>query len=427
MANEPNLHIIDNSNKNTPIWLNIFWLGFLIYIIGTSISLTDTISWSLCNKIQLIGLLMFLPTGIILIRSRSNNVYLSIVFLLFFIWSLITLVRGFDSDYEAIKYLLFNPFIGLLVYLIPIILLFPSTPLFLKKTFNIIILFGVSYVLLDIVFIRILLAPYKGFEVSQIVVETFSNHLSLPCGFFLMTYIYHSKKLNLFALFILFLTFLFAAIRARRGLMFMSFSMITVSYIFYQYVNKKRLMNIILSFFIISIVSFAAVKIYQKNRNDTFGYITQRIADDSRSYVETYFYNDMTHKELAVGKGYNGKYYCPTWDETTGIPSSYRNVIETGYSQMILNGGIISIVLFLLIAIPAIYKGLFSSINILSKVAAIWILLFLIFSYPTYPNGYSLFYILVWISIGICYSDELRSISDDKLKEYFSNNKAINT
>jgi hypothetical protein len=45
--------------------------------------------------------------------------------------------------------------------------------------------------------------------------------------------------------------------------------------------------------------------------------------------------------------------------------------------------------------------------------------------YPATPFGFSLNYILVWISIGICYSSKLRGMSDDTIKEIFSGKKKI--
>jgi len=427
MVNVTKLPASDITGKNTPIWLNIFWVGFLFYIGSYVISITGQVSHVVCNLFQILGLLMFVPTASILSQSKISNMYLRVVFFLFCCWSIGVIFRGIKLDYDYIKYFLFNPSAGFLVYLIPFILLIPINTLFLKKTFDTLMIFSIFYIIYDIMFLNVLLAPYKGYANSMIVIESFSNHLSLPSGFLLLTYIYHSKKRNFFALFIIFLTFLLATIRARRGLMFMSFTMMIVTYLLYQYANKTKIINIILSLFLISTISFIAVNIYVKNRNDTFGYITQKIAADTRSGVETYFYKGMTTKDWIIGKGINGKYYCPMWDEITGIPSIYRDVIETGYLQVILNGGIVSLGLFSLIAIPAILKGFFSSRNILSKAAALWIFLFLIFSYPGTPTSFSLFYILVWISIGICYSNEYRSMSDDSIKELLSDNKPIKT
>jgi hypothetical protein len=100
--------------------------------------------------------------------------------------------------------------------------------------------------------------------------------------------------------------------------------------------------------------------------------------------------------------------------------SIYRRGIETDYLTIILKGGIISLGLMLLIVIPAIIKGLFQSKNLISKAAAIWIFFYLIDLYPSPVTAFSLNYLLVWISVGICYSKEMRGLSDIKIKEIFS-------
>ena len=165
------------------------------------------------------------------------------------------------------------------------------------------------------------------------------------------------------------------------------------------------------------IFSFGAVFVYSKNRNDTFELITERIGQDTRSQVEEYFFRDMNTKDWIIGKGINGQYFCPGVNEGAGRISIYRTVIETGYLQVILNGGLIHLVLLLLIGIPAIFKGLFSSKNLLSKAAGIWVFLFLLYMYPGTLTIFSLHYILVWISIGICYSDTIREMSDSSIKK----------
>jgi hypothetical protein len=118
-----------------------------------------------------------------------------------------------------------------------------------------------------------------------------------------------------------------------------------------------------------------------------------------------------------IGKGIKGQYYCPNVDEDA--VTNYRSVIETGYLQIILKGGLISLALFVLITVPAIFKGIFYSKNILSKAAGIWILLSLLSLYPATVNTFSLRYLLVWISIGICYSNKIRNIPDKVLEKYF--------
>jgi len=77
------------------------------------------------------------------------------------------------------------------------------------------------------------------------------------------------------------------------------------------------------------------------------------------------------------------------------------------------------LLLFIMISVPALIKGLFHSNNLLIKAAGIWILLFYLYAYPGTPTIFSLNYILVWISIGACYSQELRYLTDDEIFKWF--------
>jgi len=215
------------------------------------------------------------------------------------------------------------------------------------------------------------------------------------------------------------LTFLLAAIRARRGMIFLSFNVLFFSFLLYQFVNKAKVVQIVLLGFVIIILAYGAIKIYENNRKDTFSLITERIEDDTRSEVTTYFYRDFKIKDWIIGRGINGQYFCPGVEDGEGRISVYRSVIETGFLQIILNGGIVSLLLFIMISVPALIKGLFHSNNLLIKAAGIWILLFYLYAYPGTPTIFSLNYILVWISIGACYSQELRYLTDDEIFKWF--------
>lgn len=340
-------------------------------------------------------------------------------------WIIVVLLRGIKFDYDTIKQLLFDPDGGIFLYLIPLFLLIPLTPSFLKKVFFVILVLGVIYVIYDIVFIKNLI--YAGDNMrSQAIIERFTQFLSLPCGYLIITSIYHRKKISLFALFVMALTFLLAVIRARRGLMFMSLSMMIVAMVFYQINNKAKVVNIVLSFFFVLIVAFGSIKLYENNSKTTFSLITERIGQQTRKEVEHYFYRDLTTKDWIIGKGFNGKYFCPGVNEGPGRISIYRTVIETGYLQIILNGGLISLIIMLLIVIPSIIKGIFYSKNTLAKAAGCWIFLFLLYMYPGSMTVFSLYYILVWISVGICYSKTLLNLTDEEIaKELLSRDKIV--
>lgn len=419
MDNNPISLPVDKPNPRLLMAINAFWLGFILYTTAYTIASTDTVNWVLCNLIQLIGLSLVIPSAVYLIHFQMENNYLRILFYTYCIWFTGVVLRGINFDYQSIKGMLFDTSFCIFIYFVPFLILFPRTVLFYKKTFDAVLVLAVFYVLYDIMFIRYLLHSSGDNTTSMGIVEHFSQNLSLSCGFLLLTFVYRPKKYNLFALFIVVLTFFFAVIRARRGLIFMSFSMLFFSYYIFQFANKTKVLNIVFSMFVIILVAFAAVKVYEANKKDRFRLITERIGQQTRNEVEQYFYSDLNNKEWIIGKGMNGKYFCPGVNEGVGKISVYRIVIETGYLQVILNSGLFGLAILLLIAIPAIFMGLFSSQNILSKAAAIWIFLFLLYMYPGTITKFSMHYILVWMSIGICYSKDIRDMSEIHLREKF--------
>jgi hypothetical protein len=182
------------------------------------------------------------------------------------------------------------------------------------------------------------------------------------------------------------------------------------SYLLYVIYSKNKVFIFYFSIVIITVVSLYAVNIYNIKTNRVFSFVAERADEDTRTGVELYFYEDMKPMDWIIGRGINGKYYCPNVDEDE--VSNYRSVIETGYLQIILKGGVVSLGLLLLITVPAIFKGIFYSSNILSKAAGIWILLALLSLYPATVDTFSMRYILMWISVGICYSKEIRNIPD---------------
>ena len=247
-------------------------------------------------------------------------------------------------------------------------------------------------------------------------VET-SFDLGISCGFILLTYKYHSTKRKLLAIATIVLILFFAIVRARRGLIVMTSGVILMSYLQYLFYSKKKILIFYSTILLITLGSLYAASIYDIKANRIFSFIAERGDEDTRTGVELYFYADMKPLDWTIGRGVDGKYYCPNIEEDA--LANYRSVIETGYLQIILKGGLISLILLLLITIPAIVKGIFYSNNMLSKAAGIWIFLALTSLYPATVDTFSMRYLLVWISVGICYSKEIRNIPDEVLKEYF--------
>ena len=398
--------------KKQEKFLNFFWLGFFIYSTGLIIASSGYLSYKICQAIQALGLILFVIASINLIKFKLNNEYLRIIYTLYFAWLISIVIRGleFPIGYDVIKEFLFS---SGLVYITPLILLFPKNFTHYKKIFNVIIAFGISYLLFDVIFIKQLLNQGQD-PLSQGIVENLTE-ISLPVGFILLTYVYHSSKRNVLAIGIILITLLFTIIRARRGLIFITSGVIISSYILYLSNSNKRILILYLSMLCIALAALYATSLYNINNNKIFGFLADRGNEDTRTGVELYFYDDMKTSDWIVGKGMAGTYYCP--DVQIDQPSDFRSGIETGYLQIILKGGLISLGLLMLIIVPAIFKGVFYSKNLLSKAAGIWIFLFITNLYPQNAVTFDLSYLMVWISVGICYSDEIRKMTDPEIKE----------
>jgi hypothetical protein len=337
-------------------------------------------------------------------------------------WIFLLIIRGYNdlSNFDFLKGFLFDPNYGGMFYFVPLILFFPSQTIFYKRVFDIIFLFGIFYFLFDIIFIKALLSSGNSNQDSLGIVEL-SSDLSFPCGFILLTYKYHSNKRVVLAAAAMLVSLLFAIIRARRGLIIMTSSIILFAYLIYFFTSKHKLLTLYLSFFVVIIGIIYMVHLYKPEKNPIFSFILERGDEDTRTGVELYFYDDMKGKDWLIGRGINGEYFCP--DMEPNQITNFRHVIETGYLQAILKGGVLYFGLILLITIPAIIKGLFFSKNLLSKGAAVWIFLALISLYPATVITFSLRYLLVWISVGICYSKSIRNLPDNKIKELLSLDK----
>ncbi len=398
--------------------LNLFWLGFTIYTAFFALSTTTTVNYIICQFFQLIGIAMFMISAVKLLDWKFKNEYLKILFLIYCIWQLTVVLRGIALDYSSIKVMLFDAESGLFRYFAPLILLFPKNLLYYKKVVLVILTLGAIFLLYDVAFIGNLMDLDYENNNTKFTYEHFVKILSVPSGIILLTLIYQKKKVKYFAYLVMIVSLLFAAYRARRALIIMSASPLVISYILDLYAKKKNFVIALIPFILIFFALNFGGANFGIKLPDIFTLLNERGTEDTRTGVEIYFYKDMTTTDWIIGKGINGTYFCPDID--LGTNTDYRSMIETDYLNIILKGGIISLALVLLIAIPAFIKGMFFSNNILSKAAAIWILLWILELYPANVTTFSLHYLLLWISIGICYSDVTREVSDKELVRIFS-------
>ncbi|MCZ2458025.1 MAG: hypothetical protein LC128_00225 [Chitinophagales bacterium] len=385
-----NLHNDLYVNNKISFALNVFWLGFIVYTSVYSFFLAPSINVVFWNRIQIGALILMVISSFSLIRFRVENSYLRFIFFLYVAWNLLTVARGIQLNYQFIYLSLVDGWFGMPIYLLPIILLFPRNIFYLRKVFTVIIVMGIIYLTLSIYFRHYLMGVVEDEDTNKYLMEYLSRNLSVPAGFLLISYIYHSRGRMLLVYIVSIVTLTLAILRARRAIIFMEVSYLIGYFFTYLFVSKAKSRTVILSLFLITLLSIGGSQLYNKYKNSFFANITERVDEDSRTGVEVCLYNDMNLKDWIIGKGMEGKYYCPGIDK--GAFTDYRGMIETDYLNIILKGGIISLGLLLLITVPAMIKGIFYSNNLLSKAAGVWIFMWLTDLYPTVVDTFSMHY-----------------------------------
>jgi hypothetical protein len=394
----------------------MFWLGFCLYVISYIFTQSGHVGFKVPQALQSIGLILIFTKYAKVYRFKPINNYLKNIFTLYMFWQLLIILRGVSLQYTFIKSMLFDGSYGMMTYFAPFLVLLPRNIEAYKKIFRIIIIFAIFYLIYDIAFIKDLLSSDRSSMIYIYIVE-YSFFLSISVCFMLLTFQYHSFRKNILSVFVILVSLFFGIFRARRGMILICISQLTFIYFFYLSKSRNKLVIVAASALIIFTSIYYTKTLFLESRTNIFSYLIERGTNDTRTGVEVYFFNDLNTSDWIIGKGINGQYFCPSIDENS--LTGYRRIIETGYLQIILNGGIISLVLILLITIPAIFKGLFYSRNTLSKAAGTWLFLWVIYLYPATMQGFSLYYAIFWMSIGICYSNPIRNIPENKIKLFF--------
>ncbi len=421
-----NLLIVSKQQETN---LGFFWYGFTIYILFFFLASTESafLSPASCQGFQIIGFGMMGLGGVGLMKFKFDDKYLKTLFIINLIYSVSIVLRGSEYDKDALKQMFLDATYGILPYFACLVILLPRNIRNYKKIFTVLLVFGFFFMLGVVMFYDTLHDYDRLNLISQGLVENLSVLLSLPIGFFLFNYFYHPGKKalfglgikNIFALFVILVTVFFAIFRARRGLIFMCVSSMACFGMIYIISTKKKMLIIIMSVILVGAGAFYIINV---KTPAMFNYLIDRADSDTRTGVEVYMYADMSPLDWVIGKGIKGTYYCPVVDNVNDATGQgTRETIETGYLQIILKGGIVSLGLLLLMFFPAVYKGFFKSQNILSKAAAMWIFLWIIYLYPAGGIVFNMNYVLVWISVGICYSEKIRNLSDNTIKTYLLN------
>lgn len=204
---------------------------------------------------------------------------------------------------------------------------------------------------------------------------------------------------------------LIQAYLARRGGLAMSVLYLVMAWGMYTF-NDNRTSK--LKMIVIAVLILALGYVLFSNMADSFfATLMERGAEDSRSGVEESFYADMkTEADWIFGRGWFGQYYEPAI-------KNYRSSIETGYLVLILRGGFLYLIPYVLVLAISFLNGYFRSNNLLSKSFAIMCLMQLISLYPYGWPAFNFSHFILWIGIWCCNRSSFRNLTDLTILNYF--------
>lgn len=213
--------------------------------------------------------------------------------------------------------------------------------------------------------------------------------------------------------------FILMMLNARRNV---SFSLLLYAFIAYIFVSYSSLKKNMAKFIFIALVSILTLLILMLNMDSLtsglFSNIAGRLNENTRSGVEELFFADFATSPTSdwlFGRGMDGGYYQVETNEETGEISDNRQVIETGYLQLMLKGGIIYDVVVILFMLTAVVSG-FKQHNGTIYYITVILMTYFIDLYTTNPVClFSVRSILFWFCISI-----LLNCKNQKRKKSYS-------
>ena len=383
--------------------LNFFnWVGWVEFIYG----IPQIVKYVL--SVSFLGILLYY-LAIKPARFITEDTFFP-VFLWFILYTFILLFTSalkFDGVIYIQRALADRAFF--LPYLLPVIVLFIKFDLdFFKE------LFKISSVLMFPVILLLLYTLILDLN-QQRWVEHFEriNLFNLASGFLLLT-AHLSKKIYISRIVILYYILFIALslIYGRRGgvlscmllLLLMIFLRLRSPLINIKHSTKMYLTGIFLIIFML-LFGYVVKSTYAFERG-----FSKEGFQESRESVFTDFFEDFTSgKDWIFGRGIQGRVYRSIYAEGT------LDIVEQGFLTVILRGGLLYLVPFILIFLRASYLGFFSSKNDLVKALAILIFLHLVLMFYFNLPDYSTYYVFIWISITACFNKRLREYSDDEI------------
>ncbi len=329
------------------------------------------------------------------------------IIILFVLWSsvlIVTSILGFDSLMDIQRSLADRYFF--IPYILPLLLLFTKFDLdFFGILFKYSYLFLFPAILLQMYSILFNFSPMDWYQQIEGI-----NIFSTGAGFLLLVaHISKNKSVSIISIIYYLLLLVLVIAYGRRSLVMTSILYLLCMVIlriwspFLKIFNRIRIYLIgLLIVFIVILFGHFITTTYAFERG-----FNRSAFEESRGVVFEDFNNDFTsNNDWIFGRGLEGRVYRSIHSEGSS------ETIENGFLTILLRGGLLYLVPFILILLRASYLGLFCSRNDLAKALGCIILIHFLGMFAFNLPDYSGQYILVWISVSVCYSPEIIKLSN---------------
>lgn len=237
--------------------------------------------------------------------------------------------------------------------------------------------------------------------------------LLVPIGAFLIFYSFLKKKWRLFIAISFILALLAAMLQGRRTVSFITASYPLIAMLLYVFERKNRIaaFSIVLFLATILITQLFSIGYLKRFSDDNFVVLSERIDQNTRKAVHEDFYKDMNQLEdWILGRGMNGTYRSL---QLSDVDKINRSIVETGYLNLILHGGLLMLIPYVIILLFAFYKGWFFSKNIFVKACAVYVLYHAILLLLSGHLRLTLECFVLFVFVRICLSLKWRNLSNN--------------
>ncbi len=186
--------------------------------------------------------------------------------------------------------------------------------------------------------------------------------------------------------------------------------------VWWLYISHEKSVSKLKLILFLGLAIILGYSIFVNYSDSLFSLLLERGTIDTRNIVEQSFYSDFnTLSDFIFGRGWFGEYY----EIALG---TYRPYIETGFLAVLLRGGFLLLIPYVILMLIGAFNGYFRSRNILCKSLGLLLFMNVVSLYPFGWPEFNFNFFIFWVGIFICNKKYYRNLSDRQIKQLFFSN-----